>query len=573
MSEAVPTTWWMPEPGQDPEWERLGRELSIPAAGLAVLWNRGLRTRGQLSRFLQGTVEDLFDPFLLTDLAPAVDRILAACERREKVLVFGDSDVDGITATVLWTRALSRLGCEVLPSVPNRFREGFGLRPAALERAREQGATLLLVNDCGTTAHEALRRAQEMALDVVVIDHHVPDAVLPPCAALVNPHRPGDASPYHDLAAVGVAFKILQGLGERIGSAEYRAALLDDLDLVALGTIADQVPLTGENRILVRLGLARLREGARPALVALAEWIGDDLLRLSTERLARYLIPRLNACGRLGAPEHALELLLCPDLGQARKLAARVEEDNRRRRLLTERVVEEAMDRVERQGPVPSLIVLADPEWHPGVLGIAASRMAERFEVPVLLISPQADLARGSARCLPGINLLHLLESARPHLVSCGGHPRAVGIALAPDRLEDLHACLREAARGLPPAAKEGRLRLDASLDPGECSLELTRWIDQLSPFGPGNEEPVFFGQGLCRKVRVEDGRHLRFVLGAGARAMDCVGFGLGALADEIPPSGAYLELAYRPMINLYQHRERVQLKLNSFRFAEPGRV
>ncbi len=572
MPEPPRKRWSLPQAGCPPEWAALGPELGIPGPGLAVLWNRGLRSRGEIPRFLDPAIEHLEDPYLLTDMRPAVERLRRALDARETALCFGDYDVDGITAAALWARVLRGLGGRIGTLIPNRMEDGFGLSARAVERARECGAGLLIVSDCGTTAHAAVARARELGIDVLIADHHIPDAELPPVTALVNPWRRDDRYPFRHLAAVGVSFKVLQALCREVG-AEAERLLHDQLDLVALGTVADVSPLQGENRVLVCLGLRQMRERPRPAMSALIEAAGIEDRNLESSDLAFFLAPRLNASGRLGAPERALALLLEDDPGEARRLARRLEEDNRERRKLNEKVQDDAA-RVLRgdggwsgRGP----IVLGSPDWHPGVLGIAASRLADRYGVPVVLVSLAGEIARGSARTPPGGDLLALLATAQLHLRSFGGHRQAAGLSLRPEDFPAFQDALALAAAASGAGADLAEpIPLDGELDPAACDLTLVRFLDRLGPFGSGNEEPLFFGRALCRGPRVVQGRHLRLRAGP-AGGTDCVGFGLGPRAGEIPHGGVLLELIYRPSLNRYHGEDRVQLKIREFRLGGRG--
>lgn len=548
----------------------MGRDLRIPSPALCVLWNRGLRTAEEVERFLHPRAEHLADGRLLTDMGEAVARFRQALEAGERIAVFGDYDVDGITAAVLLTRVLRHLGAPVELLVPDRMRDGFGLSIRAVEEAGERGATVLAVADCGSGAHQAAERARELGIDLVVADHHVPEAVLAPVRALVNPQRPGDRYPFRDLAAVGVAFKILQTLIEDLDLPEARAFLLRQTDLVALGTVADVVPLRGENRVLVHLGLRCLEADPAPAMRALVQRAGLEGVLLDAGHLAYFIAPRLNASGRLGAPVRALQLLLSDDWEEASSLAALLEEDNRERRRLNERVLADALGMLERGGSGGSTpIVLGSADWHPGVLGIAASRLAERFRVPAVLVSLQGTLARGSGRTPAGIDLLGLIASSASQLAAFGGHKQAVGLSLLPERFERFRADLLATMRLAGTVAQTSLMQVDGELDPCQCTVELVECLERMAPYGAGNPEPLFTGRGLCVGTRVEQGKHLRFKVGAGKRGTDCVGFGLGARAAELPNRGAVLEFVYHPTINRHRGTERVQLKLREFRLCE----
>lgn len=557
------------EPPQD--WAEVGRAQAIPPTVLSTLWGRGVNTADAVDRFLKPRLEDLHDPFSLPDADRAVDRVRRALGSGEEIFVFGDYDVDGITAAALWTRVLRGIGGRVHTMVPNRLQDGYGLSHRAIDEAVAVGARVLIANDCGTCQHEAIEYANARGLDVVVADHHMPDPTLPAAHALVNPKLPGSRYPFPDLCAVGVAFKLLQGVVERGGSADDRTLLLNHLDLVSLGCVADVVPLRDENRIFAHFGLRILRTRRRPALQALVETSGLTEKRLEASHLAFSLVPRLNAAGRLGRPELALSLLLADDLEEARQAAERLEAENDERRRLHEVVLEEAGRAVEaeRDRWLEGAIVLGSADWHPGVLGIAAARLVERYGVPVILVSLEGDVARGSARTPAGVNLLDLVATAGEHLSTFGGHRQAVGLSLRPADFCGFQADLASRSKQvLKDGPVEATLNLDGVLEPSDCDVELARWIERLGPFGEGNPEPLYYGHAFCSRALVLKERHLRLSARARGRAIDCIGFGLAGHAEDIPAGGAELKLAFTPTLNRFRGQETVQLKLREIDFV-----
>lgn len=560
--------WIVKAEGYPPEWSIMRRDWGVPDPVMAALWNRGLKTTDEVDRFLRPQIENLHDPFLMRDMDRAVARVQLALRERQRVFVFGDYDVDGISAASLWTRMLRHLGGVTETMVPNRMEDGYGLTVRAVERAYASGCEVLVANDCGTTAHEAIARACELGVDVVVCDHHMPESTLPPAHALVNPRRADDTYPFPDLAAVGVAFKILQGLVERHYGEPERRFLLNQLDLVTLGTVADVVPLVDENRIFVHFGLRVLRVRRRPAFQALIEQAGLEDRFIEASHLAFSIVPRINAAGRLGVPETALHLLLEEDLEVSRRLAARLEEDNTERRGLNELVQDQAARILESRAASGEAIVLGSADWHPGVLGIAASRLVHRYRVPVFLVSLQGQLARGSARSPRGTNLLALLERVTPWLSTFGGHKCAAGFSLEPMKFAQFQSALLEASLAVGHELTEETLGLDGALEPGRCDVDLARWIERMGPFGEGNDEPIYSGRGLCRSVRVLREKHLKMEVVSGGARLDCIGFGLGELAAEIPAGGASFQLAFTPTVNRFRGQERLQLKLREIDFV-----
>lgn len=557
--------WDLPSSRCPTDWQEMSRDWGVPVPVLDVLWNRGLRSRDDIDRFLRPKLEHLHDPFLLTDCERAVERVARSMREQRTIFVFGDYDVDGISAAALWTRVLRRQGATVVPWVPNRMTDGFGLTVGAVDRALDAGADLLVTNDCGTSAHEAIEHAVRRGLDVIVTDHHMPESVLPPAYAVVNPRREDDTYPFPELAAVGVAFKVLQGLLERHGTAEDRKFLFNQLDLVSLGTIADVVPLQDENRVFVHYGVRILRVRRRAAFDALFAQarLGEKFVEAS--HLAFSVVPRINAAGRLGCPEKALDLLLCEDPKTAAALAEQLEVDNSARRVLNERVLEEALAQLDPTEASfgSEAIVLGSVEWHPGVLGIAASRLVDQYGLPVFLCSLEGEIGRGSARGPDGIDLLGLLEAAGAHLAKFGGHKQAAGFSVEPAEFVRFQEVLRRASRDVLTAPRdEASWDLDGALPLETCDQDLAQWIERLGPFGEGNAEPLFATTAEVCEFRVLGERHLRLVVRDRRRRFECIGFGLAPAAEGIPKGGGCFRLAFTPTVNRYRGQERLQLKL-----------
>jgi single-stranded-DNA-specific exonuclease len=561
-------------------------EVGLPRVAMEVLWNRGVRSEEQIGAFLEPDLGSLADPFLLAGMASAVDRLRRAVRESEPVFVFGDFDADGTAAAALAIGVLRGLagargegGRErfggggaaddsTIRSISPERKEGFGLSERVVREVHERGGRLLLTVDCGTSANHAIGVARELGVDIVVADHHAPGDVVPSSAILVNPNLPGERYPFRDLAAVGVVHRLLDALTRE--SAESAAMLRHQLDLVALGTVADVVPLVGENRVLTWHGLRLMRESPRPVWLALAEACGLDPAWVSSIDIAYRLAPRLNAPGRLGSPARAIALLLAGEAEEARAIAADVENDNRERRDRHEKILKEVLLLVES---VPRVagdpIILGSEAWSAGVLGIVASRLVEIYRVPVVLVSLQGEIARGSARTPRGHDLLEWLGGVRDHLIQFGGHPQAAGVSMFPARFDAFRAALSR--REAPARAAEALRHVDAELDPVACDLDLARALERLAPFGSGNEEPLFLGRCTVRRVRRERSRHLRFVAGDGNAAPDCIAFGMGRGGGEMPRAGARIDLLYLPVVNRHRGEERLQLKVRDFRLAENG--
>jgi len=538
-----------------------------------VLCARGYTTPEAVEAFLSAPRGDEADPFQLCDMDAAAERVVAALERNEAIAVYGDYDVDGQTATALVVAFLRRFGARVGYYVPRRLEEGYGLHEPALRQLRERGADLVITVDCGATALGAAEEAAALGLDLVITDHHrMGGGELPLAAALVNPHRPGCPYPYKHLAGVGVAYRLAQAVWKRAG--EPPEADPDDfLDLVALGTVADVMPLTGENRSLVSLGLERMNARLRPGLAAMAEAAGLEGT-IDAHHLAFILAPRLNAAGRLDDPSAGVKLLLTAAEAEARELAARLERLNRLRRSLEDFIVEQARTQVEealaREAPA---LVVAGEGWHPGVLGLVASRLVEGYYRPTLALGIEGDRARGSGRAVDGFDLYAALGGCADLLDTYGGHELAAGFSLQARRLPELRERFAEAAyRQLAEPLAAGELlpvvRVDAEVDLGALDEPLLEQLDALGPFGPGNPTPVLG----ARRLRVADvravgagGAHLQVTLedpqGGGVRRG--IGFRLGELAEHVR-RGDWVQAAFGLQLDTWQGRREVRLRLKA---------
>ncbi len=544
----------------------LARRLPAPLPAAHVLVNRGLDDEEKARRYLEPALENLHDPLAMLDLDRAAVRILAAIANREPILVQGDYDVDGITSAFLLHRVLEELGARSSCRIPDRVRDGYGLTNEAVDEARRLGCGLIVTVDCGITAVEAVAYARSHGIDCVITDHHEPAAVLPDAVAVVNPLRPGCPYPFKSLAGVGVTFKLVERLLQGRGGLD-RAR--DDLDVVALGTIADVVPLVGENRVLAHLGLDRLNQLRRPGLRALVESAGLAGKRITSGQVAFVLAPRINAAGRMGNAEQGLRLLLAREEQEAAACAEALEDDNRKRREADGRALLEAERRVREELPANARsILLWSDSWHPGVIGIVASRLVERYGRPAVLVALDGGRGRGSGRSIPGLDLTRLLDGCTDLLLAHGGHAFAAGLTVERGRLPELRERFeRLVAEQLPEEAGPARLEVDTDLRVSECDHELVRWLDRMAPHGLENPEPVFrLADAQVRDVSVVGGgKHVRLRAGDGLAQVDAIGFGMGDLAPSLRSAGR-ADLAFVPTVNEWNGESRVQLKLKGVR-------
>jgi single-stranded-DNA-specific exonuclease len=538
----------------------LGRALGLAPALAQVLLHRGISDAASAREFVNPQLSGLSRPDAMLDRELAADRLVRAIRARETIAVFGDYDVDGTTSAVVLCGILEALGAEVCVFVGNRFDGGYGLSDAALARVLEARPSLLVTCDCGSSDHERIARARAAGVDVIVVDHHlVPDEPLP-ALAFLNPHRPGCGFEYKGLASAGLALSLGAAVRARLGSA---LDLRTFLDLVALGTIADVAPLDGDNRRLVRAGLVRLAEPTRPGVVALRELARiRGCAPLSAMDVAFRMTPRLNAPGRMGDADLTLALLRARDVGQARMLAARVEQRNDERKAIEKRVTEQAVAQViERWGPTPRHgIVAFGDELHRGVVGISAARLVERFGVPAIVVGVEGATGHGSARAPSGFALHAAIARCAGLLERFGGHDAACGLTLTRSRLEAFAVAFAEATRCEQVASAVAEPTADVQLEPGVFELPGAADLAQLEPFGAGNREPIF----ALPRVRVVSrsvvaGSHLKLGLQLGRATLSAFGYDLAQVQVGV---GSEVSLLGTLRADAWMGGDRVELRL-----------
>ncbi|MGQ0701966.1 MAG: single-stranded-DNA-specific exonuclease RecJ [Gemmatimonadales bacterium] len=524
----LPAARWVVEPEPDPGRAlALARELSLPEALARLLVQRGLGEVGAARAFLRPALDQLTDPDRLPGMDAAVDAITRAVRDGRPVLVHGDYDVDGQTAVAILTRALRLAGAAAHPFVPDRLRDGYDFGPAGLAKAVELGAGLVITCDCGITAVESVRLAAEQGIRVVITDHHLPPAVLPPAAAIVDPHCTDDPGGLEVLCGAGIAFKLVQALVPALG---LPAALPHHLlDYVALATVADVVPLTGENRILVRHGLRLLRQSRWAGLRALIATSGVGTGSLKAGQVGFIIAPRLNAAGRIGDASDGLRLLLTDDEEEARFLALRLDRLNQERQALDQRILDEAIAQVEAAGDLDRRagIVLAAEEWHPGVVGIVASRMVERYGRPAFLVGFDGDIGKGSGRSISRFDLHGALGECAPLLERFGGHRMAAGLTVRREKFEPFRERFEQVAlQYLRPEELGPEQRVDLEVTLLDLTDQLERLCRYLEPCGMGNPAPVFGvrGVGFTRRQRVGE-NHLRGFVQQAEHSLPAIAF------------------------------------------------
>lgn len=528
-----------------------------------LLYNRGITEPSQIDAFLSIDRRLEGDPFLLPDIHRAVRRIYQAMLRGEKIAVYGDFDADGVTATAILVLGLSALGGKVIPFIPHRYRDGYGLQLAPLERLGKEGVSLVVTADTGITAFEEVARCHKLGMDVIVTDHHVPPEQLPPALAVIDPKREDSAFRATDLAGVGVAFKLLQALLQGSG----RDRLLNSLlDLVALGTVADMVPLLGDNRYWVKRGLELLNNTERVGLQEMMRCAGLQPGRLTSESISWVLAPRLNAAGRLDDAAASYRLLVTQSQEEAARLARDLEEKNARRQKMTSELLSRVREQLLAMGTALPLLMAGGMDYPSGVMGLVAGKLAEEFYRPVILLKVGPDICRGSGRSIPEFNLIAALDRCRDLLLNVGGHVGAAGFTVHRSKLEALHArLLRIAEEQLAGVDLRPHIDVDAEVPLNVFSGDVYQQIQRLAPFGSGNPEPIF----VSREVEVlewsvvgEQGDHLKLKLRQAGVVWDAIGFGLGSLASQIT---SRLDIAYNLIADDWNGAQRLRLKLLDF--------
>jgi single-stranded-DNA-specific exonuclease len=559
-------TWKLKEPDIELK-DSLASQMGLSSLFTQLLINRGIANKLEAEVFLQSRIEDLHDPLLMEGMGKVVGRLREAIEKKEKIFIATDFDVDGVTSCAILETELKKLGVSVQHYMPHRVRDGYGLNKEAVELAQRSRAKIFIALDCGiTSVHEAdiLQRA---GIDCIIIDHHEPPKEnLPKAFAILNPKQKTCDYPFKDLASVGLAYKVIQALQAK-DAHEY-------LDLVALGTVADVAPLRGENRIFVKHGLDVLNTTKRQGLKSLMSAAGIKENKISTHAISFMLAPRLNASGRVDSAHTSLDLLLSEDAREAGQLSQFLNEHNRERQKIEEKVLSEAMDLIEKEVNFKDdfIIVLSKEDWHPGVLGIVASKIADRFYRPAIIISFQDDIGRGSARSVPHFHIYEALVQCEGFLKEYGGHKYAAGLTIERKNLKEFKNFLNVIARAnfqqewLSPV-----LEVDASIPLSLINEELLSWIDRLSPFGEGNRKPVFVSRNLVLKSKpVLVGKNsLKFWVSDGESTYEAIGFGMSEFFGMVNASER-IDLAYGLGWDDWNPQNPIQLEIKDIKISKP---
>jgi single-stranded-DNA-specific exonuclease len=567
-ADSQPKRWARREPNPDST-AKITQELKVSETIAAVLVNRGLSEPEAAHKFLHPKQSDLHDPFLMADMRNAVDRIMRAVANRDKVLVYGDYDVDGTTSTIVLKRALSMVGADVSYYIPERLKDGYGLNKEAMDRALAEGFRLIISVDTGIRAHEIVDHARQLGLDIIVTDHHLPEAALPAANAVLNPKRSDCCYPNKNLAGVGVAFKLVQALLQETGRERYLPSFMK---IAAIGTIADIVPLVGENRVIAKFGLQGLSSPKNAGLRALLKMAGLERQGISSPDIAFKLAPRINAMGRMAGATAVVELFDAPDMTIAMKLATEIEEQNLKRQKMSSDIIAQVMSAIEADPEVKDSLVavVAGEGWHRGVIGIAASRVIDLINRPAIVISIEDGVGHGSARSIPGFHLLDAMASCGDLFERFGGHAQAAGLAIQARRIPELRRRINQFARGmLNRNDLVPLIEIDSELPIKLARPEILRELKLFEPFGCGNPEPVFETHNVevvAPPKSLKD-KHLKLRVMQGGRAADCLWWGEGDRTADIF-TGDHLSLAFTLAENDWSGFTQVQLNLRDVRLS-----
>lgn len=571
----LPITRWKLSETQDELQSLFVREFKLSPIVAQILINRQIIDLESANRYLNSSLHDLHSPFLMKDMNKGVERLIRAIQGREKVAIYGDYDADGITSLACLYRFLQGIHDSVIYYIPDRVSEGYSLNRSAIDRLKAQNVSLIITVDCGVSDREEIDYARSLGIDTIVLDHHEVPPALPEAAAVINPNRSDCPFPFKQLAGVGIVFNFLIALrgGLRtIGFWSNRPYpnLRDYLDLVALGTIGDLSPLVDENRIFSRIGLELINEDRRVGLKALRDTAGLGNTAIDSGVASFSIIPRINAAGRVGTPDDAVRLLLTEDPAEAQRLAARLETCNRERQRLEKTIFDDIIARIHSMGNTKDkgALVLASPQWHPGVIGIVASRVVDRFYRPTILISLKDGIGKGSGRSIAEFNLYEGLKLCDSLLISYGGHRYAAGISINEGNIERLSEVLGNIVKeGLVVNGLIPETNIDAQCSLNQITHELVSQFDRLAPFGTRNPEPIFCARNVqVSYPTVVGNKHLKMRVYGDGVSCNSIWFNKGDYAQDI--EGVRLDIAFTPQINYWNGSSNIQLKVRDIAAA-----
>lgn len=526
-----------------------------------ILVNRGITTEKNIKEFLNPTRKDFYNPYLMPDMEKAVERILKAIEDKEKVLIYGDYDVDGITSVTVLKSFLEERGLNVDEYIPNRLDEGYGLNKPAVEKIANEKYTLMITVDCGISAIEEVKYANDLGLEIIITDHHEPGERLPEAIAIVDAKRKDNKYPFRNLAGVGVVFKLIQAISEKIGLEEKE--YLKYLDIVCIGTISDIVPLVDENRVIVKLGLKLVEQTRNIGLKTILQLSGYQ--KIDSTTISFGIAPRINACGRMGHQEEALKLFLSTNKEEVTQLAEKLNEYNRQRQEKEKQIFSEALEKIKKKSINEDRIMVIDGEnWHHGVIGIVASKITEMYFKPSILLCFEGNEGKGSGRSIPGFDLHEALTRCDESLEKFGGHSMAIGLSVKKDKLEDLRKKLDDIAKEKQIDKIVPILKIDAQVELKDINMQIVESLKQLEPFGEENKVPLFVFKNLkIDSIRaLSEGKHIKLTLKQGNQNLiNAMGFNLGELTNDYR-IGDKVDVVGSLEINKFNGEESIQILL-----------
>ncbi len=561
--------WKISTPPPQETVQKLSEELTLPPSLISVLVNRGIDDFEKARHYFRPSAEFLHDPFLMDDMHKAVERLLNALRDKEKIVVYGDYDVDGTNGASMLYLYFKEIGCDASYYIPDRIKEGYGISHNGIDRAKEVGATLLVSIDCGITAVEQVEYARSLGIEVIICDHHEPSHVIPAAVAVLDPLKPTCHYPFKYLCGCGVGFKFIQAIARTLGD---EAPIFNYLDFVALASTADIVPLIDENRILVKLGLELINSNPRPGILALLEGAGVKIGTMNTGQVVFIIAPRINAVGRLGNAMRAVELLITKEYSSALEFARVLEQENLNRRKIDEEVFIHAQELVEdylKADGGDSAIILHQEQWHPGVIGIVASRMVEKYYRPAIMMTTVDGVAKGSARSIAGFNIHSALKRVEDKLLQFGGHKYAAGLSVDIDRLDEFKEAFNAVVKELlTEDLLTPEIDIDAEIDLTELTPKYIRVLKQFAPFGPKNMRPMFIARNveIASTPKIVGKDHLRMKIKQSRVTLDSIGFNLGHLRERIKPHIKSYDIVFSVDENDYAGVQLTQLKLKDLR-------
>jgi len=569
-NKQLPISKWRMEAAGDKKTEELlSKEFGIHPVISQIIVNRGIRDSETARRYLYPSLNDLHSPFLMQDIRKGVSRLLKAIHHKENIMIYGDYDADGITSVVILYKFIKEITSNINFYIPDRIEEGYGLKIPAIDEFKKNNVSLIITVDCGISDVEQIAYADSLGIDTIILDHHEISGPLPSAVAAINPNREDCSFPFKGLAGVGIAFNFLialRGALNKEGFWENKTYpnLREYLDIVSLGTIGDIAPLIDENRIFARIGLELITEGQRPGIKALKEVSGVDGQVIDSFKASFSLIPRINAAGRIGSPYDAVKLLLADDLTEARVLAEKLDSHNRNRQVMEKKILNDILEIVGKNPSFEKMnsFVFASDRWHPGIIGIVASRLVELFNRPTVIISLNNGVGKGSGRSVSGYNIYKGLQQCSDLLLSFGGHYHAAGISIKEENIDEFSRLFNElSGQGVESSETAAQIDVDTECPLENISIEWMRQMDMLAPFGSKNPEPLLYAKNVkASSLLIVGNNHLKMGLVSNGTSCDSIWFNMGKHLHTL--DGVNFDIVFTPQINNWNGSSDIQLKI-----------